>query len=170
VFNQGVVTTADVPRRIVNPELDLAVERLIHAPRASVWDAWTVPELFVQWWVPRPYVCRVETFVPRAGGGFVTSMSEDGQAFVPHMDAAFLVVDDQERVVFTNAVDADLRPASPMPVPVTGEVTLADHADGTLYRIVARHGDPRALARHEELGLRMAWGLVTDQLSALVEA
>lgn len=154
----------------MNPELDLAIERIIRAPRAAVWNAWTSPELFAQWWIPKPYMCRVEAFAPQAGGGFVTMMSEDGATFTPHMDAAFLVVDPEERLVFTNAVDSALRPAQPMPVAVTGEVTLADHAEGTHYRIVARHGDAQARARHDELGLREGWSLVTAQLAELVEA
>ncbi|MEJ1113215.1 SRPBCC domain-containing protein [Paenarthrobacter sp. CCNWLY172] len=153
----------------MNRDLDLVVERVIRAPRARVFSAWTTPELFEKWWIPEPYSCRLESFEPHAGGGFVTSMSEDGSAFVPHMDAAFLVVDPGERVVFTNAVDSSLRPASPRPVPVTGEVTFADHTDGTLYRIVARHGSPEALAEHEQLGLQEGWSLVTDQLAALAE-
>ncbi len=97
-------------------------------------------------------------------------MSEDGASFTPHMDAAFLVVDDAERLVFTNAVHSTLRPAVPMPVAVTGEVTLADHPDGTLYRIVARHGDPQSRTRHGELGLAEGWGSVAGQLAELAES
>jgi uncharacterized protein YndB with AHSA1/START domain len=154
----------------MNPDLDLVIERVIRAPRAAIWRAWTTPELFARWWIPEPYACRVESFAPHAGGGFVTSMSDDDAAYVPHMDAAFLVVDDLKRLVFTNAVDSTLRPANPAPVAVTGEVTLADDDGGTLYRIVARHGDPQARARHDELGLAEGWGMVTGQLAALAEA
>jgi uncharacterized protein YndB with AHSA1/START domain len=153
----------------MSQDLDLTIERVIRAPRTTVWKAWTSPELFSQWWIPEPYTCRVEAFAPHPGGGFVTTMSEDGASFTPHMDAAFLVVDEAERLVFTNAVDSTLRPANPMPVAVTGEVTLADHPDGTLYRIIARHGDPEARARHDELGLLPGWTEVAGQLAALVE-
>lgn len=153
----------------MNPDLDVVIERIIRAPRAKVWKAWITPELFSKWWIPEPYTCRVESFAPHAGGGFVTSMSEDGSMFMPHMDAAFLVVDEAERLVFTNAVDSTLRPANPEPVAVTGEVTLADHEEGTLYRIIARHGDPEARARHDALNLAEGWGFVTGQLAGLVE-
>lgn len=153
----------------MNTETDLQIERVIRAPRVRVWRAWTTPELFAQWWLPKPYLCRVESFSPHAGGGFVTQMSEDGTAFTPHMDAAFLVVDEAERLVFTNAVDSTLRPADPRPVAVTGEVTVADHPDGTLYRIVARHADPITRARHEELGFHEGWSSVVDQLAVVAE-
>lgn len=153
----------------MNRDLDVVIEGVIRASPATVWSAWTTPELFEQWWIPEPYTCRVESFAPHAGGGFVTSMSEDGSTFMPHMDAAFLVVDQGERLVFTNAVDSSLRPAHPMPVAVTGEATFTDHTDGTLYRIVARHGDPASRAQHEQLGLQEGWSLVTGQLAAVAE-
>ena len=78
----------------MNPQYDdLTIERVIRASRRAVWDAWTTPAAFAQWWIPDPYLCRVDHFAPHAGGGFITSMSEDGSHFSPHMDAAFLVVD-----------------------------------------------------------------------------
>lgn len=97
-------------------------------------------------------------------------MSEDGAAFVPHSNACFLVVDELKRLVFTNAVDSAWRPAGPAPVAMTAEVTFADHPDGTDYRIVVRHGDAAARARHEELGFSDGWGSVADQLARLAES
>ena len=96
-------------------------------------------------------------------------MSDDGVDFVPHLDAAFLVVDDLRRLVFTNAIDSGWRPATPDPVSMTAEVTLSDHPDGTDYRVIVRHGDPAARARHEKLGFADGWGSVTAQLAGLVE-
>lgn len=154
----------------MDPDLDLTIERVIRAPRDAVWEAWTTAYEFQKWWLPRPYICRVDHFLPHAGGGFVTTMSQDGAAFTPHMDAAFLVMEDRERLVFTNAVDSDLRPTTPMPAPVTGEVILTDHPDGTRYTITARHGDAEARARHDELGLVEGWTRVTAQLAELVES
>src|SRR6185295_16059499 len=88
----------------------------------------------------------------RPGGAFVTRISDDGVEFGPHMDAAFLVVDDRERLVFTNAVDSRWRPTRPDPIAMVAEIVLRDHPDGTDYRVVVRHGDPAARARHQEPG------------------
>lgn len=154
----------------MDPELDLTLERVIHAPRAVVWRAWTDPLRLSQWWIPAPIVCRVEQLEVRPGGAFVTRMSEDeGETFVPHMDAAFLVVDDLERIVFTNTIDSTWRPVDPMPVAITAEMTFGDHPDGTDYRITVRHGDPASRARHEELGFSEGWGTVAAQLAAVAE-
>ncbi|WP_238173509.1 SRPBCC domain-containing protein [Kribbella speibonae] len=156
-------------RELFDPELDLLVERVIRAPRAAVWRAWTDPKRFEQWWVPAPAVCRVERLDVRPGGGLVTRLSEDGQEFGPHLDAVILVADELERIAFTNAVDSTWRPADPQPIAVTADVFLGDHPDGTAYRMVARHGDPTSRKRHAELGFADGWGTVIEQLAVLVE-
>ncbi|WUI02915.1 SRPBCC domain-containing protein [Spirillospora sp. NBC_00431] len=154
----------------MNPDLDLALERVIRAPRAVVWDAWTDPATLERWWLPAPSRCRVERLDVRPGGAFVTRMSDGGAEFVPHVDGTFLVVDELERIVFTNAIDSAWRPADPAPVPMTAEITLGEHPDGTDYRVIVRHGDPSARARHEKLGFAEGWGSVTAQLAALAES
>ena len=154
----------------MNPDLDLSIERVIRAPRDVVWAAWTDPARLAQWWIPAPTRCRVERLEVRPGGAFVTQMSDDGTEFVPDLDACFLVVEIGERIVFTNAIDGEWRPASPAPVPMTAEIRLQDHAEGTDYRITVRHGDPASRARHAELGFADGWGSVADQLARLVEA
>ena len=120
----------------MNPDLDLSLERVIRAPRTVVWNAWTDAASLEQWWLPAPMRCRVERLEVTPGGGFVTRMSDDGVEFVPHVDACFLVVDAFERVVFTNAIDSEWRPATPEPVAMTAEITMRDHADGTDYRVL----------------------------------
>ena len=154
----------------MNPDLDLALERIIRAPRTAVWNAWTDPSRFEKWWVPAPARCRVDRLEVRPGGAFVTRFSEDGIEFAAHMDAAFLVVDELERIVFTNAIDSAWRPANPAPVAMTAEIILRDHPDGTDYRIVVRHGDPAARARHDALGFVDGWGSVTEQLAGVAES
>ena len=154
----------------MNPDLDLVLERIIRAPRSTVWSAWTEPSKFEKWWLPAPTLCRVEHLEVQPGGALVTRMSEDGVDFVPHLDATFLVVDELERIVFTNAIDSAWRPTRPEPIAMTAEITLADHRDGTDYRIIVRHGDPASRARHAELGFADGWGTVTKQLAGVAEA
>lgn len=153
----------------MNPDLDLTLRRVIRAPRETVWRAWTDPSRLARWWVPAPTAVRIDRLDVHPGGAFVTRMSDDGAAFVPHIDASFLVVDEFERLVFTNAIDSQWRPANPDPVVMVAEIIFGDHPEGTDYRVVVRHGDPAARARHEELGFLDGWGSVTEQLAALLE-
>ncbi|MFS8198290.1 SRPBCC domain-containing protein [Streptomyces sp. CWNU-52B] len=153
----------------MNPDLDLALERIIRAPRATVWSAWTDPSRLEQWWVPAPSRCRVDRLELRPGGAFVTRLSDDGAEFVPHLDACFLAVDELQRIVFTNAIDSTWRPMRPAPVSMTATIMLHDHPDGTDYRMVVRHGDPESRAQHEKLGFADGWGTVAGQLAEFAE-
>ncbi|UFU05418.1 SRPBCC domain-containing protein [Ruania halotolerans] len=154
----------------IDPALDLVVHRLIRAPRHDLWRAWTDPALVAQWWIPAPSVARVDLLEVRPGGGFVTHMSENGHDYVPHTDSVFIAVDEGHRLVFTNAVNSNWRPALPEPVAMTAEIVLDDHPEGTDYRAIVRHGEPGARSRHEELGFFEGWGSVTAALATLVES
>jgi uncharacterized protein YndB with AHSA1/START domain len=145
----------------VNPDLDLVLERIIRAPRATVWRAWTTPSRLEQWWVPAPSRCRVDRLDLWPGGAFVTRLSDDGAEFVSHLDGCFLAVDELERIVFTTAVDSAWRPAGPAPVLMTATITLNDHPDGTERR--QPDGQPRtALLRRDE-----AWGQQPHRVGAV---
>jgi len=100
-------------------DLDLRIDRIIRAPRTRVWAAWTDPLKLARWWLPDPTHCRVDQLDVVPGGAFVTSMSDDGLVFGPHLDACLVVVDPGERIVFTNALDSRWRPANPTLVAMT---------------------------------------------------
>ncbi|QDB99253.1 SRPBCC family protein [Mesorhizobium sp. 8] len=152
---------------IANPELDLTISRIIKAPRSAVWRAWTDPTRFEQWWIPAPALCRVVAMDLKPGGAFVTHMSEDGEPFSPHLDACFLAVDDEERIVFTNALTGGWRPAE-QPF-VTAVITLRDHPQGTDYVAQAMHKSQADRDKHAELGFHDGWGTVIAQLARMVE-
>nr|WP_132432986.1 SRPBCC family protein [Pseudonocardia endophytica] len=152
----------------MDTELDLEVQRVIRAPRDRVWRAWTDPARFERWWVPAPARCRVEAMELVPGGAFRTLISTDDGAFVPHMDACVLAVDDGARLLFTDALTGGWRPSS-QPF-MTAEITLADHPDGTAYRAMAMHRDRTDRDTHESLGFLDGWGTVVAQLADLVES
>lgn len=151
----------------INPELDLTISRVIKAPRSLIWNAWTDPSSFEQWWIPAPAKCKVMAMDLRPGGAFVTQMSENGGDFTPHLSACFLAVDKAERIVFTNALTGGWRPAE-QPF-MTAIVTLQDHPDGTDYRAHVMHKSNADRNMHDELGFYDGWGTVIGQLARLVE-
>lgn len=152
-----------------NPDLDLTLSRVIRAPRAVVWRAWTTPELLATWWTPAPTQSRINQLDVRPGGAFVTQMSDDGDTFVPHTDGIFLAVEADARLVFTNAVTSRLRPAAPAPISMAAEILFHEHPEGTEYVAIARHTDAEARALHAELGFYEGWGAVTEALAELAE-
>ena len=154
----------------MNPDLDLTISRVIRAPRDAVWRAWTDPARLERSFVPAPAFVRVERLEPVAGGAFLTSFSEDGVVFGPHIDGAILIADEGERLVYTTGLDHELRPASEAPIAMTAVLTFDEHPDGTEFRAVVRHGSAAARAQHEEYGFADGWHAVTEQLAELVEA
>ena len=151
----------------LDPQRDLEISRIIKAPRAKVWDAWTKPEQFAQWWIPEPALCRVLELDVRPGGAMITEMNEDGTGFVPHMQACYLDVEAGRRIVFTNALTGGWRPAEQ--AFITAIITLDDHDQGTAYRAVVMHKSPEDRAMHTDLGFYDGWGTVAGQLAKLVE-
>lgn len=151
-----------------DPARDLSVARLIKAPRTAIWNAWTDPASFEQWWVPAPDVCRVREMDLRPGGSFRTEISHGNGEFGPHVTGCFLAVDELERVVFTDALVADWRPAERSFV--TAVIAMKDHPDGTEYTATAMHRSPADRDKHEQLGFRDGWSTVTRQLAELVES
>lgn len=151
-----------------NPELDLAVARVIAAPRSAVWSAWADPASFEKWWVPAPEICRVRDMDLRPGGSFRTEISGDGADFRPHLTGCFLAVEELERIVFTDALVGGWRPAETSFM--TAVIAMKDHPDGTEYTATAMHRNSPDRDRHEKLGFHDGWGTVTRQLAEHVES
>ena len=151
----------------VDPDRDLTISRIIKAPRAAVWAAWTTPASLEQWWLPAPAKCRVAALDVRPGGAFTTLMSENGGDFLPHVNGSFLAVDAMERIVFSNCLVADWRPSEQ--AFMTAIITLSDHPNGTDYAAHVMHKNRADRDMHDEMGFADGWGTCIAQLAALVE-
>ena len=150
-----------------NPALDLAISRVIKAPRTAVWGAWSDPRQFEQWWIPEPAKCRVAALDLRPGGAFETLISEGGAPFSPHVNGCFLAVEEGEKIVFTTALVAGWRPAeNPF---ITAIITMKDHPDGTAYAAHVMHKNGADRTMHDEMGFADGWGTVIAQLAGIVE-
>jgi uncharacterized protein YndB with AHSA1/START domain len=147
-------------------EHDLSISRLVCAPRALVWKAWTDPGLLAQWWCPKPWSTEVRAFDPRPGGAFYTFMrGPDGGT--SDNQGSFLEVVPQSRIVFTSMLVGGWRPADAPWMPFTAIITLADEGDGTRYIASVLHPNQATRERHEQMGFDDGWGTCIDQLEAL---
>lgn len=64
---------------------EIFVTREFDAPRELVFQAFTDPELYVQWLGPRRLTMNLETFEPRAGGSYRYILTDtDGSVFAFH--------------------------------------------------------------------------------------
>ena len=150
-----------------NPTLDLVITRVIKAPRAAVWRAWSDPSSFAQWWVPAPAQCKVVAMDLSPGGAFVTQISENGGDFMPHLNGCFLAVEAAERLVFTTCLVSGWRPAEE--AFITAIIRFLDHPLGTEYVAHVMHKNNTDRNNHEEMGFYDGWGTVIEQLTNFVE-
>lgn len=137
---------------------NLSIIRLIDAPRAAVWRAFT--DHLTEWWCPRPWTTEIVEFDLRAGGRSAMIMrGPSGEESA--MEGVFLEVVPAERVVFTDAFTAGWNPQGPFMV---GSFEFTDEGGATRYTAIARHWTAEAMQQHEAMGFAEGWGTVADQL------
>ena len=154
------------PLNIVpDADRDLVLTRLIDAPRAKLFRAWTDPTLLVQWFAPLPWTTpRAELDVRPGGASLVVMAGPDGTE-APN-PGVYLDVVENERIVFTDAyVDAWTPSQKPM---MTVILTFGDEAGKTRYTARVRHWTVADREAHEAMGFHQGWGQCADQLEALV--
>ena len=60
----------------------MTIERVIDAPVARIWAAWTDPESLQKWWGPDGFSCRTEKIDLREGGEWIFDMiGPDGTVY-----------------------------------------------------------------------------------------
>jgi uncharacterized protein YndB with AHSA1/START domain len=144
---------------------DLILTRIIDAPRAKVFKAWTEPELLKKWFAPAPLTTPVvETDVRPGGSSLIVMRGPDGSEF-PNR-GVYLEVVENERLVFTNAYTKAWEP-SEKPF-VTVVLTFEDKGLGTRYAALVRHWSVADREAHEKMGFHTGWAICTEQLAALV--
>jgi uncharacterized protein YndB with AHSA1/START domain len=146
-------------------ERELVLTRLIDAPRAKVYQAWTDAEQLKKWFAPLPWTTPHAELDVRAGGAnLIVMRSPEGQD-MPN-SGVYLEVAPNERLVFTDAYsEAWLPSAKPF---MTVILTFADEDGKTRYTARVRHWTAEDKETHEKMGFHVGWGICTDQLTALV--
>lgn len=92
--------------------------------------------------MPAPARSRVAELDLQPGGAFESLISEDGGDFVPHVRFCFLAVDDQRRLVFTDALTPGWRPAE-----AGDEVILTRHGHPAVRFVAMREVPDRQSGR-----------------------
>ena len=148
---------------------ELVLTRLIDAPRARLYRAWTEPELLKQWFAPNPYTTPVAELDVRPGGAnLIVMRSPDGKG-IPNR-GVYLEVVENERLVFTDAYTKAWEPSVKpfMTVILTFEDEGGKDSGKTRYTARVRHWTVADREAHENMGFHKGWGICTDQLEALV--
>ena len=147
-----------------SPSVDneLAIERVIDAPPAAVWRAFT--SHLEEWWCPRPWTTDVVAIDWRAGGRFATVMRDPDGGRYPD-EGVLLTVVPERLVVFTNLLTAGWRPQVPRPFGFVATFSLTDLGDSrTGYRASAAHASGDDAERHRAMQFEQGWGAAAAQL------
>jgi len=143
---------------------ELVLARIIDAPRAKVFRAWTEPELIRRWWAPQPWTTSEADIDLRPGGvGRIVMRSPEGSDY-PHV-GVYLEVVPNEKIVLTDAF-RDAWTPSDKPF-MTVIVTFEDVGGKTRYTARVRHWSVADREAHEKMGFHEGWGRCADQLAAV---
>ena len=149
----------------MSADRELVLTRLINAPRAKVYRAWTDPELLKQWFAPKPYTTPIVEIDVRPGGSAYFVMRGPDGKDLPNR-GVYLEVVPNEKLVSTDAYVAAWEP-SEKPF-MTLILTFEDEGGKTRYTARVRHWTVADREAHEKMGFHEGWGLCADQLEALV--
>ena len=145
---------------------DLILTRLIDAPPARVYDAWTEPELLKLWFAPLPWTTPLVECDVRAGGTTSIVMRAPDGTDYPYQ-GVYLEVIRHQRLVFTNAYRKAWEPsAKPF---TTVILSFEPHAGMTKYPALVRHLPVEDREAHEKMGFHQGWVICAEQMAALLE-
>jgi uncharacterized protein YndB with AHSA1/START domain len=149
----------------MSADRELVLTRLINAPRAKVYRAWTDPALLKQWFAPKPYTTPIVEIDVRPGGSAYFVMRGPDGKDLPNR-GVYLEVVPNEKLVSTDAYVSAWEP-SEKPF-MTLILTFKDEGGKTRYTARVRHWTVADREAHEKMGFHEGWGLCADQLEALV--
>lgn len=90
---------------------ELTISRILNAPAALVWEAWTKPEHIIKWWGPTGFTTTDKGMTVKPGGDWRFMMhGPDGRDYPNRI--IFLEVTPPERLVYKHSGDDDTEPVS----------------------------------------------------------
>src|SRR6185369_9738314 len=106
-------------------ERELVVTRTINGPARIVFEAWTRPELFRQWWVPKSMgmsllSCEMDV---RVGGKYRLVFAHEASESMAFF-GTYLEVVPHSRLVWTNEESGDVGPVTTVTFEENGGKTL----------------------------------------------
>lgn len=139
---------------------ELVVTRTFNGPVHLVFEAWTRPELFQRWWVPRSFgislrSCEMDV---RPGGTYRLVFGH-GDAEPHAFHGTYLEVTPPSRLVWTNEEGDEV---------VITTVTFEDRGDKTLLVVHELHPSKEALDSARASGVEAGTLEAFDQLDALL--
>lgn len=143
----------------------VSMERVIDAPRATVFKVWTEPKHVEQWWGPHHFTNRVRKWDARPGGAIdIDMISPDGTVFP--MTGTFQEVSEPERLVFKSAVPGpDGKPL----FEVVDVITFSEKGGRTIVKVDVTVTSRTDAAAQFLAGMEAGWTQTLDRLDAFAK-
>ena len=144
-------------------ERELVVTRTINGPARLVFEAWTKPELFKQWWVPKSFGLSLLSYEAdvRVGGQYRLVFGH-GDSKPMAFFGRYLEVTPDSRLVWTNDEGEDAGPVT--------TATFEEKAGKTLLVLHDLYPSKEALEAAMASGEKSGMGETFDQLDQLLVA
>ena len=153
----------------IDNNLDLVLERELDITPEQVFKGYTNPELLRQWFCPKPWSVAEAKIDLKPGGQFLTIMqSPEGDKF-PN-EGCFLEIIPNKKLVWTNLLLSEFRPAPAIDLMVTCTILLEACNGKTFYKAIASHRNEEERKKHEAMGFQQGWGMAADQLVQLMKS
>jgi len=142
-------------------ERELVVTRSFNGPARLVFEAWTTPELFMRWWVPKSsgaslLSCEMDI---RTGGGYRLEFGHPSSDKTMAFFGKYIEVTPPSRLVWTNEESADGSVTT---------VTFAEKDGGTLVVLHELYPSKEALDEAMASGSTTGWSEQFGQLDELL--
>jgi uncharacterized protein YndB with AHSA1/START domain len=141
---------------------ELAITRILRAPRALVWKAWADPKQMIKWMGPRHHPASHYENDFRTGGAWRSCLAATDSREELWLGGVYHELVEPERLVFTFGWDGDDgRPENEMLV----TITLAEdgaHTKMTLHQI-------RFVSTEQRDGHNEGWSSCIDRLEEFLE-
>ncbi|MEA9357265.1 SRPBCC family protein [Bacteriovorax sp. PP10] len=153
-----------------NPKLDLVLNKILDITPEQAWKGWTTPELFGEWFCPKPWKVVEARLDPRPGGEFFTMMqSPEGDKF-PNTGCILEAIPGK-KLVWTSALLEGFRPSENKDMSFTAVILLEPYGKNqTKYIAIGMHGNELDRKKHEDMGFEQGWGICADQLEAMMKS
>lgn len=150
---------ASVERR---SDRELVVRRTINGPARLVFEAWTRPELFKRWWVPKSCGLTLISYEAdvRTGGTYHLVMGHPASETPMSFFGKYIEVTAPSRLVWTNDEGDEDGPVT--------TVSFEDSGTATLVVVTDVYPTKEALDEAIASGSTSGWGEQFEQLDELV--
>jgi len=138
----------------------LSLQRIIDAPVAIVWEAWTQPDHIAHWWGPKGMKTKVIEHNFKAGGSWKFTMEmPNGAEFIS--EGVFSEIVPLEKII----TSAEFKP---MTTGVQLQALFEAQGEKTIFTFKVVHPTEEYCKQQEQMGFMNGWGSVFNNLEEYV--